>query len=91
VPSILDMHKISDGTKLTIEHAKQKNKPCLIIAINDAQRNDSHDAESFKNWIRKHNIQILNIAGPRESSYPGIGEAAASIFRSFILTLKESS
>lgn len=85
VPSISDTHKIPDGTTLTIQHAKQKNKPYLIIAIND-----THCVESIKSWIINHNIKILNIAGPRESSHPGIGDAAASIFRAFIPTLKET-
>jgi hypothetical protein len=91
VPSISDTHKIPDGTTLTIEYAKQKNKPCLIIAINDIDHNNSCHAKTIKNWIKEHNIKILNIAGPRESSHPGIGEAAASIFRRFIQALRETS
>lgn len=85
VPSILDADKIPDGTTLTVEHAKQKNKPYLIIAMND-----THYVETITSWIVNHNIKVLNIAGPRESSYPGIGKATVSIFRRFLSTFKKT-
>lgn len=59
--------KITDGTILTIQNVKQKNKPYLIINLSEKYLH-----EDFLGWIKKNNIKVLNVAGPRESQSPGI-------------------
>jgi hypothetical protein len=57
------------GTNWAIRFAIQHGKPLLEC--------DPADQESLKNtreWLRAINIPTLNIAGPSESSVPGIGE-----------------
>jgi hypothetical protein len=39
---------------------------------------------------KKHNIRVLNIAGPRESSWPGIHERACILFRKLFAALRAS-
>lgn len=67
LPSIPIPKHIQDGTLLTINHALEKRKPFLMIAVDDKTALDQ-----FRHWVHEHQIKILNIAGPRESSCPGI-------------------
>jgi hypothetical protein len=58
---------ISDGTLLTIDEVKKRNKLYLII--------DNFEEEQLlkvKQWLESNAIKILNIAGPRESQCAGI-------------------
>jgi predicted metallo-beta-lactamase superfamily hydrolase len=57
---------VTDGTVLTIEMLQKNKKPYLILDISMPAR------EWLLDWIKQHQIKVLNIAGPRESSCPGI-------------------
>jgi hypothetical protein len=59
------------GTALTIHLAIQLGKPCRVV---DLARSDA--PAPIRRWVRLHQVGILNIAGPRESTFPGIGELA---------------
>jgi hypothetical protein len=37
--------------------------------------------ELVRDWLALHTIETLNIAGPRESTAPGIGRLAAGFLR----------
>ena len=65
---ILYERKLKGGTLLTRRLAKKWSKPLLCLRI------DQSDPESVKSWLREHGPETLNIAGPRESSSPGIQE-----------------
>jgi hypothetical protein len=72
---ILTFDEVKDGTALTEECAAAFQKPVIIFLINkDASKND---VIQFRNWIKKNNIKVLNIAGPRESFRPGVVYAKA--------------
>lgn len=58
---------LTGGTALTLNCAKQMGRPCLIV---DSHQHD--DKFKVKEWITSYRIHVLNIAGPRESHYPGI-------------------
>jgi len=53
---------IGEGTRLTYETAIIIGKP---VIINPTKR-------KFLNWLDKFEIEILNVAGNRESQFPGI-------------------
>src|SRR5688572_20972112 len=59
------------GTLLTIEVAQQLKKPYLIFNLAKQQTIDD-----IVTWIKENNIQILNIAGPRDSQSAGIYQKA---------------
>lgn len=59
--------KVTDGTLLTIKTAQEMSKPCLIMDISK-----ECDIERILEWVNENNIEILNVAGPRESQAPGI-------------------
>ncbi len=55
------------GTELTVSIANRKHKPLLAVNLENMPA-----IKTVTDWVQKNNIQILNIAGPRESSSPGI-------------------
>ncbi len=67
---------LTGGTALTVESAHRWNKPCLVV---DPQ--DTPDVGLIVTWLKHHQIETLNIAGPRESKYPGIYEQARHFLR----------
>lgn len=67
VPSLPLPKSINDGTALTEQEARTRNKPHLVIDLSK-----EIDIQLIINWARIHEIKILNIAGPRESLSPGI-------------------
>ncbi len=68
---ILNIGKLTGGTKLTAKHASENDMPLLIVQLDEA-----HAAEDVLNWINEHQVKVLNVAGPRESGCPGIHEQA---------------
>ncbi|MEH2087026.1 putative molybdenum carrier protein [Nostoc sp.] len=66
---VLAYGSLEGGTKLTADLAHKYDRPVLII---NALSFSENDAARFWSWIQKHNIRILNVAGPRESSQPGV-------------------
>lgn len=65
---------VTDGTKLTIDRAVELGKPCLVIDLSTPV-----DADAVVKWVGEHEVKTLNIAGPRESSSPGMYEAVYAI------------
>ena len=61
---ILHIGIISNGTALTKEFCIQQRKPLLIINILNESKSDWLN---FNNWLKDNSINILNVAGPRES------------------------
>lgn len=72
------------GTALTIAVADQMRKPIYIADLN------LHPApQPVIDWLGLHNIATLNIAGPRESTIPGIGQRAAEFLTSLLDAMNE--
>ncbi len=71
---ILYAGELGNGSAYTAEYAQQINKPLLILKTDEPGRN-----EKIRQWIEKHNIKVLNIAGPRESTSPGIYDETMKI------------
>jgi hypothetical protein len=55
------------GTELTRQMASKHRKPFLLV---DLAR--TWEVDAVQEWLELHKIAILNVAGPRESSNPGI-------------------
>ncbi|MCB4757487.1 MAG: putative molybdenum carrier protein [Elusimicrobia bacterium] len=71
---ILGLGVLEGGTALTKVYAENLKKPVLVIDLKKPV-----DLKIFKDWIKKNNIQVLNIAGPRESKQPGIYNLATTV------------
>lgn len=83
VPDWFTPEKITDGTNLTIEEAKDIGRHHLVIKL--GQQNL---AEEILNWCEQKNIHTLNIGGPRESSCPGIHVESCKLFGELFEMLK---
>lgn len=64
---VLTTGPLAGGTKLTVECARQYRRPCMIVDLGKAP-----DAQAVVEWIGENGIEVLNVAGPRESESPGI-------------------
>lgn len=63
---------LRSGTALTQKMADRYRRPSLIV--------DPHEVVTIPNvleWLKKHNVKVLNVAGPRESLRQDVGAAAA--------------
>lgn len=66
---ILYIDKMDEGTLYTYHHCRNLNKN---VFIHDLTNSNNDVYEKIITWIKEFNIVILNIAGSRESSSPGI-------------------
>ncbi len=71
---ILYFGSMTGGTRLTWKMTKKHDRPCLTVDL----RLEDFDAmiDGTRGWIRHCGIGVLNVAGPRETSIPGIGVMA---------------
>src|SRR5690606_11476279 len=63
--------KPTGGTALTLGAARQQGKPCLHIA-RDSVTSIEEAGEQVAEFITQHDVQRLNVAGPRASQEPEI-------------------
>ena len=68
--------RLSGGTRHTSRTAEQLEKPLLVIDPKDAEA-----LERTEVWLKEHAVDTLNVAGPRESSEPGIYEKTLAFLR----------
>jgi hypothetical protein len=60
----------SPGTLQTIKIAQRRGMPLTCMEINTTPQ------ICLIEWLNKYKIQTLNVAGPRESKFPGVYEKA---------------
>jgi hypothetical protein len=71
--------RLSGGSKKTLEFARKHKKPCLHlhVAQDDAP-------EQLRRFLAESKIEILNVAGPRASAQPDVGQfVIATLDRAF--------
>jgi hypothetical protein len=73
---VLDFSSACRGTKLTVDHARALGRPLLVL---DATAEEPPAAAArVRAFIERHDIRVLNVAGPRASDTPrGYGYARA--------------
>jgi hypothetical protein len=65
---IIYSEQLRGGTEYTLECCKQLQRPHQLV---DASKNSPEDAaKSISDFVRQHNIDVLNVAGPRQSEWP---------------------
>ncbi|MCH8922402.1 MAG: putative molybdenum carrier protein, partial [Planctomycetes bacterium] len=69
---ILHRGPLRGGTLLTEQLAQRHGKPLLVV---DLER--PFDVQTARRFVSDHGVGVLNLAGPRESSSPGISASAA--------------
>jgi len=68
---ILYRDNLTGGTKFTYRMAREHSRPSFLVDLTERL-----DVESVRQWLRVEAIRVLNVAGPRESTHPGIMVAA---------------
>jgi hypothetical protein len=74
------------GTEITRWFAERLRRPCEIIDLNNPQ-----PLAVLRAWVTRNNIRILNVAGPRESSQPGIYAQALPLLRALFTAVGVAS
>ena len=72
---ILTEGPLTGGTLATAELARDRYRRPLLVLDFEAQP----DPGAVLPWLRAHDIQVLNVAGPRESHCPGIQARATEL------------
>lgn len=70
------------GTALTIACAEDMQQPWMMIDL--AIRDAPGTRDSVRAWLHRNRVRVLNVAGPRESTAPGIGDEAAAFLRALL-------
>lgn len=65
---ILNKGELTEGTRLTYDFTVKYGKPSLVVQLDAAE---VIKAEHVVRWIEGQHINVLNVAGPRESKHPG--------------------
>jgi hypothetical protein len=76
---ILYRQRLGGGTELTRRMAARHGRPCCLVDLDQ-----SLDLPAVRQWLIDSGICVLNVAGPRESSSPGIAQATASFLQQLL-------
>ena len=74
---------LDEGSMLTVQYAQKIGKPCLIFDF----KGQGHVSD-VRDWIAQDDIKILNVAGGRESTSPGIYELSIGFLTELFGSLK---
>jgi hypothetical protein len=74
---ILSRGPLTGGTGLTRSFVQQRGCPLLVVNRDAPSPEDA--AQRVRAWIEEYGIQVLNVAGPRESTSQGIYHWALSV------------
>jgi len=72
--------KLTGGSALTRRVCKKYGKPFLYVDLGG----DSDPVYLLSDWIMEYDIQILNVAGSRESKHPGIHDQVKDIISNIL-------
>lgn len=75
---ILFRGSLRSGTALTKTFAERYRRPCLVLDLRDAT------PQQVQDWLAANSLRVLNVAGPRESSQPGITKQATIFLRALL-------
>ncbi len=77
---ILYRQRLYGGTELTRRLAEKHGKPYFLVDLKQQL-----DLLPVHRWIDERSIAVLNVAGPRESSAPGIGREACEFLAALLV------
>ena len=66
---IICRSKMTGGTLLTYRLADSLDRPCIVVRLDEDRRLDE-----VRWWLEDERIEVINVAGPRESGEPGIAD-----------------
>jgi hypothetical protein len=79
---ILTHGELAGGSKYTQEMAAKHDRPCLHVDLRTTAAFSAVKAINY--WVDRHGIQVLNVAGSRESQDPKIYDAVRKVLSSVL-------
>jgi hypothetical protein len=76
---VLIIDSPTGGTALTIQEAEREGKPLLVVELYAPL-----EMSAVVDWLAAHEINVLNVAGPRESEAPGIYSRAKAFMEALL-------
>jgi hypothetical protein len=67
---------LTGGPKKTADFAKKHGKPCLHVS---AHLHGDRAPDVLRKFVEDHRIKVLNVAGPRASKEPTVGEVVKAV------------
>ena len=77
--------ELTGGSRITAEIARKESKPCYHISA--LGLDDERQLMEAFSWLNFRDPRILNIAGHRESTFPGIEQAATNFLKALFRSL----
>ena len=65
--------------------AKRLGRPCLVLDLRERPQ-----PSAVRRWASLRGVNVLNIAGPRESKSPGIYAETSQFLRELLLPIASS-
>ncbi len=78
---ILTRGEPTGGTATTVKAARRLGKPLFIMDLAEVD-----EVEPVAEWLQAEDVRVLNVAGPRESTSPGIYADARAFVERLIRT-----
>ncbi|WP_254509178.1 putative molybdenum carrier protein [Anatilimnocola floriformis] len=85
---ILYRGKLTRGSSLTRKYAQRLRKTYRCVQLKPGS---TAQLRNIRSWLCKQQILILNIAGPRESTSPGIGSETKAFLRLLFIRPKHTA
>jgi hypothetical protein len=79
---VIYFNELRGGTEYTVHCCKELQRPHKLI--NAANISSQEAAQSMVDFVREHKIDILNVAGPRQSEWPEGYECAFRALEVFL-------
>lgn len=76
---IVSRGRLTGGSLYTQEVALRLGRPCLHLDLEEMSQADA--LARLDEWLKAENIEVLNVAGPRESKGPEIHGQVVSLLR----------
>lgn len=70
---------LTGGTGRTCDLAQALGRPCLVVDLAGAP-----DPGAAADWLARERPRVLNVAGPRESTAPGIHRQASEFLKAVL-------
>jgi hypothetical protein len=76
---VLTMGPPTGGTAVTVGFARALAKPVLVVDLEQTP-----GVGETRRWLEEHRVRILNVAGPRASSFPQVGPLAEQFLQALL-------
>ncbi|MFQ5735118.1 MAG: putative molybdenum carrier protein [Planctomycetaceae bacterium] len=80
---VLTFDPPTGGTALTIEFARQHQRPCMIVDLDSKPR-----VSRVVAWCRRNSIDVLNVAGPRDGESTSVYDGSRALLLSLFAAIR---